>query len=832
MGVPIGEIVVRCGLALPWVIGLGAVMAAVVVWSVMRRREQSVAWRMLRGGIRLALAAVMLAMFADPSILCFRTDRPLLVVVEDDSASMADTASADAVGRWTAELERRYRVRRVRTSDFFGRDESPIGDAILDVLGGMPDGRGESETGVGGGERSDVPAAVVTFSDGLVTHGATLPTAAELAQRRGVPLFFVGFSNTVPDPPQLTGLVATDPVRTGETVRFAATLTGGMTLGSDPAIPVGGDYTIRLVRRDTGETLAERTVTMPDAGADDPAGSVADGGIPVRMTWRPTVPGDVECEMRIVRGAVPGDGNEESESSDHAVRTVVHVRDEPIRVLMIQDEPSYEYRFLRNLLLRDQMIGLDVLLQSADADAPDQDPTLLRDFPTAERLAEYDIVILGDVDRRRLGDAAMEATVGWVREVLPQRALFVLPGPRHPYTTSPESTQPGEMSLAGILPVQVGGLRAEPAGGQLRLTAIGAMHAALAGVVPEENENGDSGLAWLGEADASGERIFSDATRPDWALMATKWSPGAVVLVEMTPDSTENRTTPDTICNAASGGPERGGTWPAMLLQRVGHGIVMYQGFDSTWRWRTISATGEADGAESAEDLHRCWWNGLLRYLARSRIEEPLPNGATEGGIGENGSRIFVEPAEARPGEWIQLTLRIPDSTRDITLGNNAAVDDVVRLAMVTPSGEVERFTALPRGESAMVGNLEREYVARYRVPDGEPGAYHVRMIRPVSAAEAVFTALPLPYESDRRPADLAAMARAATESGGAFVVARTDARLVFGSPSGEAFLARLPSDSPIRIAETPPWSVRSQWWTVALFLTLLTADLLLERRL
>ena len=53
----------------------------------------------------------------------------------------------------------------------------------------------------------------------------------------------------------------------------------------------------------------------------------------------------------------------------------IRVREEKIRVLLVEGAPRFEYRFLRNLLSRDKTIELDTLLQEADIDfsGPDRD---------------------------------------------------------------------------------------------------------------------------------------------------------------------------------------------------------------------------------------------------------------------------------------------------------------------------------------------------------------------------------------------------------------------------------------------------------------------------
>src|SRR6185436_1393360 len=78
---------------------------------------------------------------------------------------------------------------------------------------------------------------------------------------------------------------------------------------------------------------------------------------------------------------------------------VVEVVKEASKVLLIAGGPSYEYRFLKNLLRRDSRIFLAAWLMSADPDYPQEGKVSLKKLPsTPKELFEYDVVILMDPD--------------------------------------------------------------------------------------------------------------------------------------------------------------------------------------------------------------------------------------------------------------------------------------------------------------------------------------------------------------------------------------------------------------------------------------------------
>lgn len=80
------------------------------------------------------------------------------------------------------------------------------------------------------------------------------------------------------------------------------------------------------------------------------------------------------------------------------------------RVLYVEHWPRWEYRFLKNAMIRDVKMRANILLTSSDGTFPqDHSPGLdpLQEFPrTLEDLMEYDVVIIGDVPPEKIGGRA------------------------------------------------------------------------------------------------------------------------------------------------------------------------------------------------------------------------------------------------------------------------------------------------------------------------------------------------------------------------------------------------------------------------------------------
>lgn len=94
----------------------------------------------------------------------------------------------------------------------------------------------------------------------------------------------------------------------------------------------------------------------------------------------------------------------------------------PIRVLYVEDVPRWEYRYIKNGLLRiDENIQLRSWLCDASGDFhQEHSKTMapLKALPrTAKELAQYDVILIGDVPRKALGKTA-KAQAAWCKAVV------------------------------------------------------------------------------------------------------------------------------------------------------------------------------------------------------------------------------------------------------------------------------------------------------------------------------------------------------------------------------------------------------------------------------
>ena len=207
-----------------------------------------------------------------------------------------------------------------------------------------------------------------------------------------MPLFLVGLGSDQPVRElKLSDLLVDDVVFVDDIVNFQFKLTATGFQGAK--VPV--------VLRQEGkpEVLARIEVTVgPDGQSQE-----------VRLSYRPQEVGQFPLRDRKPsrRGVAAADNT-------RLARTI-QVRKEKIRVLLVQAYPSFEYRFLRNMLARDETIELHTVLQDADVEYTEQDKASLRVFPVRrDELFAYDVIILGDVNPALLSAASLRNLADFV----------------------------------------------------------------------------------------------------------------------------------------------------------------------------------------------------------------------------------------------------------------------------------------------------------------------------------------------------------------------------------------------------------------------------------
>ena len=514
-----------------WLTLLFAVFAVVfVVTTYLRENRQSPTWfRLGLAGIRLALIGIVLLMLAQFALSLQRTGLPYVAVLVDDSLSMsvvdryADELQSlverriGAIGyerpsRWNlartllienkAALLRGIRKQhKLRMYFLAGERSSPSAEVgkLLDELRSLEPASetsrlGEAVRTVLSDLRGSAPAAIVLLTDGINTDGPPLSEAAALARRKGVPLFTIGLGDDRPVRDlELTDLLVDDVVFAGDVVYFEAKLSG---TGYE-----GKQVDVVLRREDKPDVLAKAAVTV----------DAADAAQAVRLPYRP----NEEGEFRYVVEVEPQEG--ELQTDNNRQQRTVQVRKEQIRVLLVQAYPSFEYRYLRNMLARDVTIDLDTVLQEADIEHAEQDASALKGFPVRrDELFRYDVIILGDVNPSLLSESMLQNLADFVDQAGRGGALIAIAGPRFmplAYRDTP---------LARLLPIELGSVRL-PEPGQMLTEGFTVQPTELGLATP---------FMQLGDAPAETSEIWQNLPPLYWMVEAPDLKPAARVLAE------------------------------------------------------------------------------------------------------------------------------------------------------------------------------------------------------------------------------------------------------------------------------------------------------------
>ena len=769
----------------PWgpAVMLVLVVAAAAWVSYVYSRERGRAGRAMKttlAVLRIALIVLVVFLLYGWMLHRHRTDLPDLVLLIDDSGSMATVDEDSDAGQQAAlrrrlqaaglhqparielakllllendaellrQLQQRYRLKIYRIAS----SVRPLSDGDGEVSEWSPLIRGleavepSSRLGKGlqdvfGIQRGRPTAAVVMLSDGITTEGKTISEVASEARRRAVPLFLVGLGNTRPPRDvRVADLLVDDVVFVGDLVHFdfQVTATGYQ----------GGRTAVRLtVAGQEGPPLAEQQITL---GED---------GIPqsVRLSYRPVEKGDYEFVVE----AEPLGGEANLDNNRQA--SVVKVRDDALRVLYVQAYPSYDFRFLKTLLGRglkgdstERAVELTTVLQDADLEYAALDETAARVFPVnRDELFAYDVLIFGDVNPSFLSRAVMENIVAFVE----QRGggLVVLSGPR--YTPLAYRDTP----LATLLPLN------------LETASLPSPTAVLdQGFVPQPTRLGiASPQMQLADTLPASLAVWREMPEWYWSLSTSDLRPGARALA-----ADSSRIGSD------------GEHLPMISMQFVGAGKVVFHASDETYRWARHPG---------GEQYYARYWLQTLRYLSRAKLLE-----------GGRLAELTSDRTEYRRGDTVRLRARFFDDRLA------PAADDGVTV-LLEADGNPRRQLVLRRDDvnrgvfEGLATNLpEGQYRTWIATPtlEGQPPSQRFAVVAP-------------PGEQARLEMDAADLQAAAKTAQGQYYIFQTAGNL----------LGDLPRGRQVRIESLPPVPIWNSAVWAGLFVVLIAGEWLLRKR-
>ena len=399
--------------------------------------------------------------------------------------------------------------------------------------------------------------AIVLISDGQHNNGPTPVQLAKILGTRKVPIYTVGIGSAN-HPQDLAVLEVKNP----DTVFQDASVKGSVEL-KDDATP-GQPFTIKIEYQ--GTLLWEKKLTTEQRGLrsiafDFPIKGIV--GTEMQKQDRDLKFTSLPLTLNVSVSTVK---DETDASNNNALMRFSAITERP-KVLLLDGRPRWEFRYLRNLLERDQKWEVNNLLVGANGDQIRwQRGKLTGQFPPdKETLFSYQLIIFGDLPLNTLTQNELD----WMREFVEQRGggIIFIDGPRTSlsnYLNSPLKTLLG-VAWRGA-PLEGGDLKQQ-------FVASGPMEGAfsLAGD-PERNKE-----------------IWQGLQKPRWAA-ASSALPGSEAILQIS----DNTRTAD-----------------AIIFRRVGAGRVLYSGIEESWRWRY----------EVGDVYHQKFWNQAAKWV----MEPPFP---------------------------------------------------------------------------------------------------------------------------------------------------------------------------------------------------------------
>lgn len=607
------------------IVGCGAL----VVWLYRREGRVALPYKMSLAAIRITLVLLALFMLSEAVLSVERTGLPYFVIMVDDSASQgvvdqyADTKVRDASAALAREAGHEEASRLAVVQGWLGHDKAAllselqkqhkvkfyvvsssarplaevdkpedVASALASVNAVKAAGE-QSRLGAGVRQvltelRGVAPTAILILTDGQTTEGEGLARAAEFAARKGVPIYTIGVGD--PEPArdlELTDLLVDDVVFVDDLIRFQAKL---LSRGF-----AGQEVTIRLRQREKDSQDPSAMRDLESIRVQAPP-----DGQPKRIEigHRPKETGDityiVEVEPR----------PRELQQENNKVERTINVRKEKLRVLFVDGEPRYEYRYLKNYLERDETIDLNVVLLSSDPEYSEQDRSALPTFPAAkEDLYGYDVIVIGDADPSFLSTAQMTNLAEFVTEK-GGGVLFIGGENFNPlaYKGTP---------LEILLPIDLAEAR--------NPTAVGTSIDAFRPVLTAEGRT--SPIFRFGDDEVSSFQIWANLPELYWFLEAPHKKPGAFVLAE----------------HPSLQGTD--GKLPIFMYQFVGTGKSMLNAVDDTWRWRL----------RVGDRYFGRFWIQTIRFLARSKL------------LGQRQAEISTDRRRYERSQPVRIQVRFPN---------------------------------------------------------------------------------------------------------------------------------------------------------------------------
>jgi hypothetical protein len=623
-------------LATPWTI-----IAAVAAWLVVAGFS-FVAWR--RSGYRPAIAALEILRL---TILAFigvilnqpewvetyhPTEKPSIGVLWDASASMTTRDALVPDSKTAPPVTRHEAIEPLTHDDTW----QPLRERFTISIQPFSEPQAGSGTDINtplstAAEKLQSLAGVVLVSDGDWNQGDPPVEAAVRLRMANVPVFAVpvGSPQRLPDV-ELLSLDAPTFAVVGKSVRIPFTV--------ESTLPREFTTTVTL-HTSNGDDVTKEVRIAPQGRTND------------AIVWKPKETGNFTVTLDVPKQAT------ETIADNNKLTVPISIREEKLRVLIVESLPRWEYRYLRNALSRDPGVELSCLLFHPGLDkVGGGNKDYIKEFPsTLEALSKFDVVFLGDVgvETNQLTPEACRMLRGLVE--FQASGLVFLPGmPGRQFTLL-------DTPLKDLYPVVLD--NAQPSGWGARTAA----HFQLT----EQGER--SLLTKLADSQQENADVWDNLPGFQWYAPITRAKAGTEVLAVHSEAANDF------------------GRLPLLVTQTFGAGKVLFMGTDGAWRWRK--------GVE--DKYHYRFWGQVVRWMAYQRN---MAKGET--------MRLYYSPDQPQLGKTVMLKANVMERS-----GEPLAKGDVAA-RITAPSGRAQtiQFQSLSDEWGAFTGQYISEEPGQHRV--------------------------------------------------------------------------------------------------------------------
>jgi len=596
---------------------IAVLVATGFCWAAWRRSGYRPSLGMLEV-LRLVIVVLAAVMFNQPEwVEEFRPDeKPSIAVLWDDSTSMGtkDISPSSSPGTPNSSLMTRKEAIAGMTEAAVWVKLNEKMNVVIQPFASPQPGRGTDlhEPLAEAPEKFKNLLGVVLISDGDWNEGLPPVQAASRLRLKGVPVFTVPVGSPIRLPDlELLSLDAPTFGIAGKSVRIPFAI--------ESSLPRETTTTVTLKTSDGDEVTKEVRIA-------------AMGRTSESITWKPKTTGDFTLTLDVPKHS------DETLIDNNKLTAPIVIREEKLKVLVVESYPRWEYRYLRNALSRDPGVEVSCLLfHPGLSKVGGGNKDYIKQFPSGlDELSKFDVVFLGDVgiDDGQLTQEQCRLLKGLVEHQA--SGLVFMPGMQGRQFSLLDT------ELDDLNPVVLD--EGQPSGwgsrtpGHFELMELGRR----------------SLLTKLADTTDDNMEVWEDLPGFQWYAPVVKAKAGSEVLAVHKDITNEY------------------GRLPLLVTRTFGAGKVLFMGTDGAWRWRK--------GVE--DKYHYRFWGQVVRWMAYQRN---MAKGET--------MRLYYSPDQPQMRQTLALHANVMERS-----GEPLAKGDVTA-RIVAPSGKAETVRFISAGD-------------------------------------------------------------------------------------------------------------------------------------